>query len=310
MSGGTEARSRGIKRVLWQILVLNVVVSAAKAIWGLVSGSTAMLADGIHSLTDASGNVVALVAMVAASKPLDEGHPYGHQKYESFASAVIGVLLVLAAWRVGSGSVETLLAYAQSGILPEITVTATSFAVMLVTLAVNVFVVWYERRRGRALDSEVLQSDAKHTLSDIWVTLGVIVSLALVRAGVPIADPIVGLLVALAIAVAAIEVFKGVNTTFSDKARLNPFDVQAKVMTFPGVRGTHNIRTRGTGAFVYMDLSILVDPAVSVGEGHRIAQELELWLCSAYPGLKDVVVHVEPDDAEQRAKPFLSAKHG
>ena len=67
MSGGTEARSRGIKRVLWQILVLNVVVSAAKAIWGLVSGSTAMLADGIHSLTDASGNVVALVAMVAAS---------------------------------------------------------------------------------------------------------------------------------------------------------------------------------------------------------------------------------------------------
>jgi cation diffusion facilitator family transporter len=309
MSDVAEARTGGIKRVLWQILVLNVFVSAAKATWGLISGSTAMLADGIHSLTDASSNVVALVAMSAASKPMDEGHPYGHQKYESFASAIIGVLLVLAAWRVGSQSVGALLAYAKTGVLPEVEVTAMSFAVMLVTLAINIFVVWFESRRGKELDSDVLQSDAKHTLSDIWVTLGVIVSLVLVRAGVPIADPIVGLFVAVAIAFASIEVFKGVNTTFSDKARLNPYEVREKVMTFSGVQGAHNIRTRGTGAFVHMDMSILVDPAISVGKGHRIAQDLEQWLCSEYPGLKDVVVHVEPDVEEQRAKPFLSAKY-
>ena len=72
-------RSGGIKVVLWQILVLNIVVAVAKAAWGLISGSTAMFADGIHSLTDASSNVVALVAMAAAGKPIDESHPYGHQ---------------------------------------------------------------------------------------------------------------------------------------------------------------------------------------------------------------------------------------
>jgi len=309
MIDATMERTKGIKLVLWQILILNVLVSGAKATWGLISGSTAMLADGIHSLTDASSNVVALVAMTAAGKPMDESHPYGHQKYESFASAIIGVLLVLAAWRVGSQSVEALLAYAKSGVLPEVEVTTTSFVIMLTTLVINIFVVWFETRRGKALGSDVLQSDAKHTLSDIWVTLGVIVSLVLVRVGVPIADPVVGLFVAVAIAFASIEVFKGVNTTFSDAARLDPYEVQQKVVSFAGVKGAHNIRTRGTGAFVQMDMSILVDPSITVDEGHRIAQGLEQWLCGQYEGLKDVVVHVEPDNEAQRSQPFLSAKY-
>lgn len=308
MSETSQPRAQGIKRVLWQILWLNLLVSAAKMAWGLISGSTAMFADGIHSLTDGSGNVVALIAMAVAGKPLDEGHPYGHQKYESFASAIIGVMLLLAAWRVGSSSVGSLVAYAKSGTLPAVEVTAVSFAVMLITLAINIFVVWYETRRGKELDSDVLQSDAKHTLSDIWVTLGVIVSLVLVKMGVPIADPIVGLFVALAVVWAAFEVFKGVNTTFSDEARLDPHEVYDKVLTFAGVKGCHNIRTRGTGAVVQMDMSILVDPTISVEAGHAIAQALEEWLCTQYDGLKDVVVHVEPDNAEQRSRPFLAAE--
>jgi cation diffusion facilitator family transporter len=305
MQQAFDPRAHGIKVVLWQILVLNLLVSAAKASWGLVSGSTAMFADGIHSLTDGSGNVVALIAMAVAGKPLDEGHPYGHQKYESFASAIIGVMLLVAAYRIGSTSVGSLVAYARSGTLPAVEVTAVSFAVMLTTLAINIFVVWFETGRGKALDSDVLQSDAKHTLSDIWVTVGVIISLVLVRMGVPIADPIVGLFVAFAVVWASVEVFKGVNTTFSDATRLDPYEVRDKVLTFSGVRGCHNIRTRGTGAFVHMDMSILVDPTITVEAGHEIAHGLEVWLCDQYSGLMDVVVHVEPDNADQRAKPFL-----
>jgi cation diffusion facilitator family transporter len=310
MTQTAPSRAQGIKRVLWQILWLNLAVSAAKATWGLISGSTAMFADGIHSLTDGSGNVVALIAMAVAGKPVDESHPYGHQKYESFASAIIGVMLLLAAWRVGSSSVSSLVAYSKSGTLPKVEVAAVSFAIMIVTLAINIFVVWFETRRGKELDSDVLQSDAKHTLSDIWVTLGVIVSLVLVKMGVPIADPIVGLFVALAVVWAAFEVFKGVNTTFSDEARLDPHDVYDKVTTFEGVRGAHNIRTRGTGAVVQMDVSILVDRDLTVEAGHTIAQALEEWLCTQYAGLNDVVVHVEPDSPEQRARPFLAGDSG
>lgn len=300
-----EARARGISTVLWQILALNVLVAVGKAAWGLISGSTAMFADGIHSFTDGSGNIVALIAMRAASKPPDKDHPYGHHKYESFASAAIGIMLCLAAWKVVSGSVTALMAFAKSGIHPKVEVTFTSFAVMIVTLGINIFVVWFESRRGKELGSDVLQADAKHTLSDIWVTLGVLVSLVLVKIGVAIADPIVGLFVAVAILWAALEVFKGVHTTFSDVQRLDPSEVMKKVVTFEGVKGCHNIRSRGTGAIIHMDMSILVDPAISVEQGHAISRDLEIWLCGQYEGLADVVIHVEPDDEDQRSRSIV-----
>jgi len=297
-----QARAEGINQVLWRILFLNVIVAVAKAAWGIISGSTAMLADGIHSFTDGSGNVVALIAMKAAKKPPDEDHPYGHHKYESFASAAIGLMLCFAAWKVVSGSVAALTAFATSGIHPKVEVTATSFAVMIGTLGINIFVVWFETRRGKELGSDVLQADAKHTLSDVWVTLGVLGSLILVRAGVPIADPIVGLFVAVAIVWAAIEVFKGAHTTFSDQQRLKPNAVMKTVMAFSGVKGCHNIRSRGTGAMIHMDMSILVDPLITVENGHAIARDLERWLCTQYEGLADVVIHVEPDNEDQRSR--------
>jgi cation diffusion facilitator family transporter len=297
-----DVRAEGINRVLWQILFLNVFVASAKAAWGIISGSTAMFADGIHSFTDASGNIVALIAMKAARKPPDEDHPYGHHKYESFASAAIGLMLCLAAWRVVSGSVSALLAFARDGVHPKVEVTAISFAVMIITLGINLFVVWFETRRGQELRSDVLQADAKHTLSDVWVTLGVFASLILVKAGVPIADPIVGLFVAFAIVWAAIKVFKSAHTTLSDQQRLDPREVMERVIAFEGVKGCHNIRSRGTGATIHMDMSILVDPGITVEHGHAIARDLERWLCGRYEGLADVVIHVEPDNEDQRSR--------
>lgn len=195
-----------------------------------------------------------------------------------------------------------LTAFAQTGVHPKVEVTAVSFAVMIITLGINLFVVWFETRRGKELGSDVLQADAKHTLSDVWVTLGVLVSLILVKAGVPIADPIVGLFVAFAIVWAAIEVFKGAHTTFSDQQRLDPREVRTKILAFEGVRGCHNIRSRGTGAIIHMDMSILVDPAMSVEKGHAIARDLEKWLCAQYDGLTDVVIHVEPDNEDQQSR--------
>lgn len=297
-----QERAARIRRVLWQILFLNLLVAGAKAAWGILSGSTAMFADGVHSFTDGSGNIVALIAMKAAAKPPDSDHPYGHHKYEAFASALIGVMLCLAAWKVASGSVSALVAFAGSGALPKVEVTATSFAIMIVTLGINIFVVWFETRRGKELGSDVLQADAKHTLSDVWVTLGVLVSLVLVKSGVEVADSIVGLFVAVAIVWAAIEVFKGAHTTFSDQQRIDRYDVMRKVMAFEGVLGCHNIRSRGTGATIHMDMSILVDPVITVERGHAIARDLERWLCGQYEGLADVVIHVEPDNEDQRSR--------
>ena len=160
------------------MLALNLAVALAKLFYGIISHSAAMEADGFHSLFDGASNIIGLVGMWFASRPADEGHPYGHAKFETVAAAVIGILLAFAGYTVGKGAIDSLTG---SGVPTE--VTTISFAIMLGTLAVNLFVTTWERRAGKRLGSEILVADASHTLSDVMVSSGVIVSLILVKVG-------------------------------------------------------------------------------------------------------------------------------
>ena len=139
-------------------------------------------------------------------------------------------------------------------------VTPVSFIVMVGTLAVNIEVTTYERRCAKRLKSEVLAADANHTLSDALVSIGVIVGLAAVALGFPMADPIMALVVTVAILATAYDVFKHALATLSDHARIPDKDVQAVAMGVPGVQDAHHIRTRGTEGEVYADLHVLVAP--------------------------------------------------
>ncbi|MCL4078897.1 cation diffusion facilitator family transporter [Coriobacteriia bacterium Es71-Z0120] len=294
---GGDDRLREVRRILWGILVLNLAVAGAKLVYGLVTRSLAMTADGFHSLFDGTSNVIGLVGVSIAARPADRGHPYGHAKYETYASAAIGVLLTVAAWRVGAESIQRLLA---GGGTPR--VDAGSFGVMLATLAVNVAVTTWERRAGIRLKSDILIADASHTGSDILVSLGVIAGLAAVKAGYPIADPVLGLVVCAFIVRAALRVFRSVDETLSDRARLDPKTVEAVALEVPGVLGCHDVRTRGTASHVAVDLHVQVDPEVSIAAGHEIAETVERVLCERFDVVSDVIAHVEPLDDYQKAK--------
>ena len=176
-------RYRSIRNVLWAVLALNLSVALAKLVYGIVSHSAAMEADGFHSLFDGASNVIGLVGMWLASRPADAEHPYGHAKFETFAAALIGIMLAFAGYTVGKGAIDSLLG---RGLPTE--VTTLSFVIMLGTLAVNILVTTWERRAGRRLGSEVLIADAGHTLSDVMVSVGVIISLVIVRLGWEQAD--------------------------------------------------------------------------------------------------------------------------
>ena len=286
-----SARMRSIRRVLWAILFLNLAVAAAKYFYGLASGSASMQADGIHSVFDSAGNVVGLVGIALAARPADEGHPYGHAKFETYASLVIGVLLLLAAFEVGSGAVGRL----ATGTFTA-SVTPASFVVMVGTLCVNVGVTLYERRAAKRLRSEILAADASHTLSDALVSVGVIVGLALVSLGFPAADPVMALVVTLAILATAWDVFKHALATLSDKARIPEEDLRATALEVEGVRDVHRIRTRGTEGEVYADLHVLVAPEMTVGKAHRLADAVEAAVQRRFPNVIEVLVHIEPDD--------------
>lgn len=296
-SDGRVGRMREIRRALWAILLLNVAVAAAKLTYGWATGSAAMQADGFHSFFDGASNVVGLVGMGIAARPADRDHPYGHGKYETYASAAIGAMLLFAAYRVGSSAVSQF-----AGSAEPTRVTFLSFAIMVITLLVNIFITMWERRVGKRLGSEILVADASHTGSDIFVSLGVIVSLVLVRLGFPKADPIVALLVAFAILYTAWGVFKQSGATLSDSARIPAEEICDVALSRAGVLGCHHIRTRGSEGEVYVDLHVQVDATRSVADGHRIAEDVERALCDAFSTVVDVIVHLEPFDEYQVAK--------
>lgn len=281
-------RERDIRRVLWAVLALNISVAVAKLLYGLFSGSVAMQADGIHSMFDGASNVVGLIGTWFASRPADSSHPYGHAKFETFTAAAIALMLAIAGYSVGRGAIESLQGQGD----PR--VTWASFAIMLGTLAVNLGVTTWETRAGRRLGSEVLVADARHTLSDVLVSSGVIVSLVLVKLGFSKADGVLALLVALAIAYTALTILRGVGRTLGDAARLPEAEIVAVAAGVDGVMNCHSVRTRGSERRVFVDMHVDVARDTPLERSHEIAHHVEAAVRSRFSEVVDVVVHVEP----------------
>lgn len=291
-----EKRTATVKQVLLVVLLLNLVVALAKFIYGSISHSAAMQADGIHSIFDSAGNVVGLIGISLAIRPADKEHPYGHFKLETFASLIIGLMLIFAAYQVGSSAVVSLI---EGNYHTE--VTPVSFVVMVGTLVVNLFVTTYERRMGKRLKSDILKADAAHTLSDCLVSIGVIIGLILVACGIEMADDIMALIVMVAILFTAFDIFKSAFATFTDEARIPAAEIRDVVESVNGVQEAHQIRTRGLQGEIYLDLHILVDPQMTVIDSHKVVSEIEQKLSETYPEVQDILIYVEPNDEEHRA---------
>lgn len=296
-------RTSQVRRVLLTVLSANLLLSVAKIVIGTATGTSSVQADGIHSIFDCAANLAGIVGITLSSRPADADHPYGHAKFETIASLVIGLMLLVAAFEVGSGAVAVLTS-GQATTQPS----ALSLGIMVATLVVNLLCTSYERRMGKRLGSTILGADSKHTLSDALVTISVIVGLVFVNLGFPIADPIATLIVTVAIFVTAFEVLRDVNKTFSDSARINPELLRTTVQEVAGVVQCHDIRTRGMESEVYVDMHVLVDPNMSIGRAHEIAAHVEEKVQARFPQVCEVMVHLEPATAEELHCPLLD--HG
>jgi cation diffusion facilitator family transporter len=282
-------RQRAIRRVILLTFALNLGVAAAKIFYGVIANLLSIKADGFHSLTDSTNNVVGLVGLWLATRPADRGHPYGHYKFEVLASGVVGVSLLLMAYDVARGAIERL--WSAPG--PPPNVDFTTFVVLGVTLVINGFISIYERRRGEQLESSFLLSDSVHTRSDVLVTLGVLVTAGLIEIGYTGADLVTALLVAGFIAAAGISVLKKNLGYLADAALLAPERVAEVVLRVGGVAGTHKIRTRGLPGKVYVDLHIQIAPHLDVVQAHRVTHSV-IDAIKSIPGVHDVLVHTEP----------------
>jgi cation diffusion facilitator family transporter len=282
-------RYSSVARVLVRVLLLNVGVALAKIGFGYTSGAISILSDGFHSLTDAASNVVGLVGIRAASRPADADHPYGHRKYETVAAAGVIVFLLVVLVEVLRNAFNAL-----TGRSSVPTITASSFAVMVGTVGVNVLIVWYESRAAKQLASEVLLADAMQTRGDVWTSLTVITALAGARLGWPVLDPMAALVVAGFIGFAGYQIALTTTGILSDRIVIADADLERIVMTVPGVLGCHHIRTRGSSDHVFLDLHVWLPAEMRLSEAHDISHVVKDRLMTRYPQIADAIIHIEP----------------
>lgn len=284
-----DARYAGITRVLWWTLVANAAVAAAKYACGVRYGSLSLEADAFHSLSDSLANVAGLVGMRMAMKPPDEEHPYGHRKFELVVALGIAMSLFWASWNVLTEAWSRLRGEVviETGVLP--------FAVMIATIIVNILVTRYERAAGDRYGSALLASDAAHTASDVWVSVTVLGSLGAAAVGVDEVDLVAALLVAVVIAFQGYRIVARNASLISDERVIDQLQIERTVRSFPEVKACHRIRTRGISDEIFLDLHLLVDPAMPVSEAHALSHRVEAGLRELFPGLHDVTIHVEPE---------------
>ena len=281
-------RANAVGRVLLRVLFLNLAVAAAKLAFGYATGAVSIISDGFHSLTDSASNVVGLVGLRASRKPPDEDHPYGHRKYETLAAAGIFIFLLLVVVEVSRAALHRL----AGGGAPQVTI--LSFVVMIATLVINLFVVRYERGEARRLSSELLHADAMHTQSDVLTSGAVLISLAAVWLGVPILDPIGGMVVAVFIARTGWQIARDTSSVLSDKVVLNEDEIRRVVMGTPHVVGCHQIRSRGSADHTFLDLHVWYPATMPLHEAHRLSHIVKDRLMSTYPQIADAIIHIEP----------------
>lgn len=280
---------RKIKKVLWIIMFANIVVAIAKIITGTIINSSSMTADGFHSVTDGSSNIIGLIGIGIAAKPIDDDHPYGHRKFETLTGLFIVAMLVFIGFKIITDAVTKLI----NPVQPEVSI--ESLIVMIITLCINIFVAKYEYRTGVELNSTILISDSVHTKSDIYVTIGVIITLIAVKLGVPpIIDGIASLVVAGFILHAAYEIFKGASSILVDSKAVDREKIEKIVIAKAGVKGVHKIRSRGTIDDMHIDMHILADSKLSLEESHRFTHEIQDDLRKQLNHNADVIVHLEP----------------
>ncbi len=283
-----------VKKVLLIVLILNVAVALAKMIYGSMTNSLSMVSDGFHSLFDGTSNVIGIIGITLASRPPDKIHPYGHEKFETFASLGIAFLLFITCFEI----FQSALGRFYNPETPDITI--LSFGVMGITLLINLAVSQYEKKKGLKLGSSILVSDSKHTRSDVYVSIAVILGFIAIKMGFNLVDPIISIIIAILIARMGLEIIKSSSSVLLDSAPLDAEIIKKIVLSVPNVKGSHKIRSRGPVSHIFVDLHVTLKSCSSADEAHKTAHLVEKKLKESMLGIEDVVVHVDPCEEDNK----------
>ena len=278
-------------------MFVNIVLFAFKLIAGIVGRSGAMIADAVHSASDFATDIVVLAFVRISSKPRDNDHNWGHGKYETLASLIIGVALFAVGADILIDSAEKIKAVVSGEVLPRPGMIAIVAAA--VSIVVKELLYQWTVRVGRQTDSPSVVANAWHHRSDALSSIGALIGIGLayfLGEKWRIADPIAAIVVAALIIKVAIDLCSTALAELLEKSlpRTTEEEIISIISATPNVYKPHNLRTRRIGSNIAVEVHIRVDGAMTVQDSHEISREIEHSLRARFGEQTAVAIHIEP----------------
>lgn len=294
-AGLQDARYRDSRRVTLVGALINLLLAAAKIVFGIIGQSQALVADGVHSLSDLISDMMVWFAAKHGSRDADESHPYGHARIETAVTVGLGALLMLVAAGILIDAVTRLFEVERllhPGYL--------ALSVALVSVFSKEALYHYTVAVARRHRSNLLRANAWHHRSDAVSSIVVVIGVVGAMAGLFYLDALAAAVVALMVAKVgwdlAWQSLKELVDTALDAERVE--QIRARILAVDGVKHLHMLRTRRMGPDALVDVHILVHPRCSVSEGHQISETVRAELIRGFEEVTDVMVHIDPEDDE------------
>lgn len=269
-------------------IVLNILLAVGKIVVGTLFGALSVTADGFNNLTDCGSNVVSVIGFKVAEKPADKEHPYGHQRMEYIAAMIVAFIVLVVAVELAIESVGKLITPEES----EFSI--ATIVVLAVSVLVKLWMFFFNRLLAKKISSPTLKATATDSISDSAATLAVIVALIISHFTSVDLDGVMGLVVAILIAVAGIGIFRSTLSRLLGEAPDKEVveGIKDRVMSYQGVVGLHDLNVHSYGKKLYASVHVEVDSRLSITEGHELADEIERDFAANTEIV--MLVHIDP----------------
>ena len=274
-------------------IIVNLFLSVIKLLAGVMSNSTAMISDAVHSASDVFSTVIVIIGFSLSSKKADKEHPYGHERMECVASIILAVILALTGLEIGKTAVSPIINGTVENIkTPGILALAAAILSIIVKELMYRYTIFYAKK----INSTSLKADAWHHRSDALSSIGAMIGIGGARLGYSIFEPIASLVICIFIIKAAYDIFKDAVDKMVDKSCDDETEqAMARVIEEEkGVETLVSLQTRMFGSRVYADVVIAVNGNISLTEAHEIAEKVHDDIESNFPSVKHCMVHIDP----------------
>lgn len=280
-------------RVSVVTILVNLLLSGFKLAAGILAHSSAMISDAAHSASDVLSTVVVMVGIRISGKKQDTMHPYGHERFESVAAALLALILLGTGLVIGY---QGILAIRQSQTTELLIPGKLALVAAIGSIVIKEWMYHYTRHAAKKIRSDALMADAWHHRSDAFSSVGSLIGILGARMGIPVLDPIASIVIALFILKAALMILRDALSKLIDHAcdAETASAIHDAVLDVPDVLRLDLLRTRMFGAKLYVDVEIGADETLPLRQAHAIAQQVHDSIEAQFPTVKHCMVHVNP----------------